>query len=249
MNILIVLFWAALGSVISLIGGLILLRAKKFRSKVMNLALPFGAGALLAAAFFDLLPEALQGQNIHLILYAVLAGFLGFFLLERSATWFHQHHEHAANRDKTHGKLIITGNILHNAIDGVALGAAFLVDIPTGVITTLAIASHEIPKEIAEFGLLLAKGYSARKTLAMNIAAALATITTTVGTFIIGKTEPIPLAPLLGVTAGFFIYIAASDIIPDIHEQPKRLANIQSMMLLLGIAIVAAAILVAEHSI
>lgn len=248
MNILIVLFWASLGSVISLLGGLVLLRSKRLRSKVMILALPFGAGALLAAAFFDLLPEALTGQNIRMILYAVLAGFIGFFLLERSASWFHQHHEHPVDRDKTHGKLIITGNILHNAIDGVALGAAFLVDIPTGVITTIAIAAHEIPKEIAEFGLLLAKGYSAKKTLAMNIAAALATLVMTVGVFALGKSEPFPVAPLLGVTAGFFIYIAASDIIPAIHEQPKRLANIQAMMLLLGIAIVATAILLAEHS-
>ncbi|HEX4662083.1 MAG TPA: ZIP family metal transporter, partial [Candidatus Saccharimonadales bacterium] len=189
----------------------------------------------------------LAGQDVKYILYFVLTGFIGFFIFERSATWFHQHHEHPQNRDKTHGKLIITGNILHNAIDGVALGAAFLVDIPTGVITTIAIAAHEIPKEIAEFGLLLAKGYSNRKTLAMNIAAALATLITTIGVFILGKSEPVPVAPLLGLTAGFFIYIAASDIIPDIHEQPKRLANIQTVMLLLGIMIVGAAILLAAH--
>jgi len=242
---LIVLFWASIGSLVSLSGGLYLLRAKRVRQVVLMLALPFGAGALLAAAFFDLLPEALSTNNVQLIMLMTLVGFVTFFIFERSASWFHQHHEH--DRNRTQGRLIITGNILHNAIDGVALGAAFLADIPTGIVTTLAIAAHEVPKEIAEFGMLLAKGYSNRKTLGMNIAAAIATLVTTLGVYIFGRSASIPVESLLALTAGFFIYVAASDIIPDIHEQPRRLANTQSVMLLAGIVIVAGAVLAARQ--
>jgi zinc and cadmium transporter len=228
------------GSLISLLGGVLLLRAKKHRELAILLTLPFGAGALLAAAFFDLLPEALELGDVRSLLLWTLGGFTFFFVLERCASWFHHHHEH----DDVHAKnaqqrrLILAGDIMHNAIDGLAIGAAFLVSIPTGVITTLAVSAHEIPKELGTFALLLSRGWKDGVVLLANIATALATIAAALLIYFLGTDIHLPIGPLLAVTAGFFIYVAASDIIPDIHEQPQKTGTIQAAMLVGGIVIV-----------
>lgn len=229
-----------LGSALSFIGGLLLLRAKKHRELAILLTLPFGAGALLAAAFFDLLPEAFELGEPRELLMWTLGGFTLFFVLERCATWFHHHHEHDANQHQNvqQRRLIIIGDIMHNAIDGLAIGAAFLVSIPTGIITALAVSAHEIPKELGTFALLLSRGWTNKTVLLANLATAFATIVTALIVFFLGSDAHIPVGPFLALTAGFFIYVAASDIIPDIHEQPRRMGTIQAAMLVGGIAIV-----------
>jgi zinc and cadmium transporter len=228
------------GSALSFIGGLLLLRAKKYRELAILLTLPFGAGALLAAAFFDLLPEAFElGEPADLLMWT-LGGFTLFFVLERCATWFHHHHEHEAkaHQNVQQRRLIIIGDVMHNAIDGLAIGTAFLVSIPTGIITALAVSAHEIPKELGTFALLLSRGWKNKTVLLANVATALATICTALLVFFLGTDAHIPIGPLLALTAGFFIYVAASDIIPDIHEQPRRMGTIQAAMLVGGIVIV-----------
>ncbi|MEO7904449.1 MAG: ZIP family metal transporter [Candidatus Saccharimonadales bacterium] len=230
------------GSGISLLGGALLLRAKKRRKLAILLTLPFGAGALLAAAFFDLLPEAFElGEPRTLLLWA-LAGFTLFFVLERTASWFHNHHDHddGQHDDKNvqQRRMILVGDIMHNAIDGVAIGAAFLVSIPTGFVTALAVGAHEIPKEMGTFALLLSRGWHGKKVVVANVATGIATLITGLVVYYLGTDFHLPIGPLLAMTAGFFIYIAASDIIPDIHEQPRRMGTIQAAMLVLGIVLV-----------
>jgi zinc and cadmium transporter len=229
-----------IGSVISLAGGALLLRFKKRRQAALLLTMPFGAGALLAAAFFDLLPESFDLANARTMLLYCLGGFTFFFVLERCASWFHHHHEH----DASHGHnarqrwLIILGDMTHNAIDGVAIGAAFLVSVPLGVITALAVSAHEIPKELGTFALLLDRGWKDRTVVLANIATAIATIIAAVVVFSLGKDISELVAPLLALTAGFFIYVAASDIIPDIHEQSQKVGTIQAAMLVVGVVLV-----------
>lgn len=235
------------GSLISLVGGILLLRVKKRRNLALLLALPFAAGALLAAAFLDLLPEALEMHDAHEILIWTLIGFTAFFLLERLSTWFHSHHDHHdLDRKHTHKSsqrtLIVLGDVAHNAIDGLAIGAAFLVSIPTGIITTIAVAAHEIPKELGTFAFLLSRGWRGRVVILANLLTAIATIIAAVIVYSVGSVADSFVAPLIAATAGFFIYVAASDIIPDIHEQPKRIGTIQAGMLVLGIAVVAIAV-------
>lgn len=228
-----------IGSSISLLGGSLIFTTKKRRRQAILLAMPFGAGALLAAAFFDLLPEAFElGKPQELLLWT-LAGFLFFFVLERSASWFHHHHEHdSESKNAQQRRLIVIGDLLHNAIDGIAIGAAFLVSPATGFITTLAVGAHEIPKELGTFALLLSRGWKDKMVILANIATAVATLVTAIVVFLLGSGEQLPVAPLLAITAGFFIYIAASDIIPDIHEQPHRQGTIQAFMLVMGIVLV-----------
>jgi len=229
------------GSALSLLGGLALLRAKKRRDLAILLTLPFGAGALLAAAFFDLLPEAFHLGSPRTLLLWTLAGFILFFVLERCASWFHHHHEHddsKLHQNQQQRRLIVIGDIMHNAIDGLAIGAAFSVSIPTGIITTLAVSAHEIPKELGTFALLLSRGWKDKTVLLANVATAAATLATALVVFYLGTDVHLPIGPLLAMTAGFFIYVAASDIIPDIHEQPRRTGTIQAAMLVGGIIIV-----------
>ena len=167
-----------------------------------------------------------------------LIGFLVFFVMERFLRWFHHHHEHEAKGDQSNRSLIIIGDTLHNFIDGLAIGAAFLVSIPTGIITTLAVSAHEIPKELGTFALLLDRGWKDKTVVLANIATAIATIIAAVIVFNLGKDISELVAPLLAMTAGFFIYVAASDIIPDIHEQPQKVGTIQAMMLVIGVILV-----------
>ncbi len=250
MDILFVLFWALIGSVVSLIGGLLLIKSNSKRENFVRYALPFGAGAMLATAFLVVLPEALhdQAEPISMLLWT-LGGFLGFFILERLIGWFHHHHhdEVSGVRDKTHSYLVIIGDTLHNAIDGVALGAAFLVSPITGISTAIAVAAHEIPQEIGDFGVLLAKGMKARKVLLVNLASALMTVLAAMTVYIVGGATGLDTAPLMAIAAGMFIYIAAADIIPDIHERPHKEGRIQSLMLLIGVIAIGAVTFALPH--
>jgi len=239
------------GSLLSLIGGLYLLYGKKGVRTLQRVAVPFAAGALLAAAFLDLLPEAIEHDSANSVLMLALIGLVVFFVLERSLNWFHHHHDD----DEAHGKvgrrnisLIVIGDTVHNFIDGLAIGAAFLVDPAIGLVTTTAIAAHEIPQELGDFGLMLAKGASRRTVLLANLLSAFATVIGAALIYGFGDSLTIPESALLALTAGFFIYIAASDIIPTIHAEPKRRwANIQTAVLIGGIILVGAAANVAHQ--
>lgn len=229
------------GSSISLAGGSLIFTTKKRRDRAILLAMPFGAGALLAAAFFDLLPEAFELGDPRTLLLWVLGGFLAFFILERSATWFHHHHEHGEHaKNASQRGLIVFGDLMHNAIDGIAIGAAFLVNPVLGFITTIAVSAHEIPKELGTFALLLSRGWRDKTVLLANVATAVATIVAASVVYLLGSDEKLPVDILLALTAGFFLYVAASDIIPDIHEQPKRTGMIQAAALLVGVVMVGA---------
>lgn len=228
------------GSSISLLGGALIFTTRKRRDKAILLAMPFGAGALLAAAFLDLLPEAFELGDPRQLLLWTLGGFLTFFILERSASWFHAHHEHdeISRKNVSQRWLIIFGDLVHNAIDGIAIGAAFLANPALGVITTIAVSAHEIPKELGTFALLLSRGWKDRTVLLANVMTAVATLVAAISVYALGSQEQLPIDVLLAVTAGFFLYIAASDIIPDIHEQSHRVGMIQALTLMLGLIVV-----------
>jgi len=233
------------GSLFSLVGGLLLLSNRIAVQRVQRIAVPFAAGALLAAAFLDLLPEALEHGATREVMVWALGGFLLFFVLERFLGWFHHHHAHEAKtpalkrRARSIRSLIVVGDTLHNAIDGMVIGAAFLADPTIGIITTIAIAAHEIPQEIGDFGVLLSLGMRRRTVLLVNISSALITVVMAALVFGLGTSlagiEPI----LLALAVGMFVYIAASDLVPSIHEEPStRVANYQTIILLVGIVFV-----------
>ncbi len=243
MGDLLILFIAVgAGSLLSLLGGIYLLYGKWGTQKIQRIAVPFAAGALLAAAFLDLLPEAIEASSAANVGVVVLLGFVGFFVLERSLGWFHHHHEdEAGGNRKSTLSLIVIGDTTHNFIDGLAIGAAFLVSPAIGIVTTIAIAAHELPQEIGDFGLMSAKGMKRKKILWVNIISSIATLIGAVLVYSLGDVFTGSIGILLAVTAGFFIYIAASDIVPTIHAEPERtVANMQTLVLIFGIVFVGA---------
>ena len=242
-----VILFAFLGGVISLVGGLLLLSNKKLAKALEAYGMPFAAGALLAAVFLDLLTDGIEEAPAGTVLTATMVGIFIFFFAERFLRWFHHHHQHGSPDPSV--SLIVAGDTIHNALDGIAIAAAFLVSVPTGIVTTIAVAAHEIPQEIGDFGLLLSKGVRRSKVLLINVVSALATVVTAIITFQLGSNTELPLGVLLGISAGFLLYIALSDIIPTIHEKStnKRLFELQPFLMILGAALVALAIQIAHH--
>lgn len=173
-----ILVFTFLGSILSLIGGVILLYKEKFAVKSSHFLASFAAGALLGVAFLDLLPEASEhaeelGLEVNVFLWTLI-GLLAFFLLERFIHWFHHHHEHTQKHIKqTTVPLVIIGDGVHNFIDGVAIAATFMVSIPLGIVTAIAVAAHEIPQEIGDFGILLHRGLKRGKRYYFGILSAL----------------------------------------------------------------------------
>ncbi len=243
-----ILVFTFIGSVLSLIGGITLLFKEKLALKYSHFLAAFAAGTLLGTVFFDLFPEAVReaehlagedGSKINVFAYMLL-GILGFFLLERFIHWFHHHqHEYPDEKVKPTVPLIIVGDSVHNFIDGVVIAVTFLVSIPLGIVTTLAVAAHEIPQEIGDFGILLHKGLKRKKILLLNILSALTAMTGAVIAYLLGEGIEPSLPILLAITAGFFIYIAASDLIPEIHHENRTgFAVIETMLLFLGVGTV-----------
>lgn len=247
-DILYVILFSLIGGVISLTGGIILFSGKKQSTKLADYATPFAAGALLAAAFLELLTEAIHEGEPEVVLRYVLVGMLSFFILESTLVWFHHHHDHKDKHVDPAVPMIIVGDTVHNFIDGIAIAAAFLINVPTGIVTTMAIAAHEIPTEIGDMGLLLSKGYTRKKVFIINILSALATTVAAVLFYYIGNANVNLIAGLAALTAGFFIYIAASDIIPTIHdEKNKRTLRIKTILLVVGVLIVGSATSIAHR--
>lgn len=231
------------GGLLSLAGGLALLSNKRSAKKLAALAVPFAAGALLGAAFFELLPEAFSSGEAQGISMWVLSGIVAFFLLEYFIHWFHHEHNHTDAHQKSTALLVIIGDTIHNLIDGIAVGAAFLISPATGIVAAVAVASHEIPQEIGDFGLLLKYGYRRKKVILINIFSALAATVGAITTFWVGSQAQLPVNELLAITGGLFIYIASSDLIPAIHHDTRgNKAKISAALLLVsGLFVVYAA--------
>ncbi len=238
-----ILLFTFLGSIGALIGGLILLSKEKLALKISHFLASFAAGVLLGAAFFDLLPEAAhEGEELGINVFSwALIGIIVFFLIERSIHWFHHHeefHEHK-KESKSTIPLIIIGDTVHNFVDGIVIAATFMISAPLGIVTALSVAAHEIPQEIGDFGLLLHKGLSRKKIILVNVLSASVAILGALLTYFLGNVLEPYLPILLALTAGFFIYIASSDLIPEIHyEKRKGFALIESILLLAGVLVI-----------
>lgn len=235
-----ILLFTFIGSVVSLIGGILLLANKKFALGISHYLSSFAAGALLGTVFFDLLPEAgKEAGDIDIYLWALI-GILAFFLLERFIHWFHHSDEKIEKKSKQSVVALVTvGDSVHNFIDGVAIAASFLISTPLGIITALAVAAHEIPQEIGDFGILLHKGLSRARVLWLNVLSSLTAMLGAILTFALGDKihNILPIFP--AITAGFFIYIAASDLIPEIHnEEKKEKALVETICLIVGVVVI-----------
>jgi zinc and cadmium transporter len=224
------------------------------RASWVSTLVSYAIGALLGAAFLNVIPEAFSKGDTRAAASGILGGIFGFFILEKLLIWRHCHTEnceahdpHDAGRAGAHdhgrsGALIMTGDTIHNFIDGVLIAAAFLESTQLGIVTALAIVAHEIPQEIGDFVILLHSGYSRARALALNMLSSLATIAGGLlgyfGLQHFRQWEP----ALLGVVAASMIYIAVADLIPGLHRKPQlRDTALQALLIALGIGTIAGA--------
>lgn len=242
-----ILLFTFIGSIGTLIGGLILLSKEKVVLKISHFLASFAAGILLGTAFFDLLPEAVhEGEEAGIDIFPwALFGIILFFLVERFIHWFHHHEEF--HKDEKESKstlpLIIFGDTMHNFIDGVVIAATFMASVPLGIATAISVFAHEIPQEIGDFGLMLHKGLKPTKIILVNLLSAAVAFIGAIMTYLLGNVLEPYIPMLLAVTAGFFIYIASSDLIPEIHnEKRKGFAFVESTLLIIGVIIMAVSV-------
>lgn len=206
-------------SLLSFVGASILFLRETLLNKILLILVAFSAGALIGGAFLHLLPEAIEESGLRLSLFLYLIfGFCVFFILENFIHW---HHHHAKEHPKImpFSYLVLISDAVHNFIDGLIIAASFAVALPIGVVTTLAVALHEIPQEIGDFGILVYGGFKKVKALFLNFLSAITIVFGGIVGFLLFDKIGESIVFLLPFAAGSFIYIAASDLIPEIKKQ------------------------------
>ncbi len=217
-----VLFWilasTTVVSLISLIGILTLAIKENLLQKILFCLVGFSAGALLGGAFLHILPEALARISSTTVFSLLILGIIVFFMLER---YLHWRHCHEGNACKIHAfsYLSLFGGGLHNFFDGAMIAAAFLVSLRLGAVTTFAIILHEIPHELGGFAVLVHGGFSRKKALFFNFLSALTAILGALFGYFLNSCIQGFSDLILSFTAGGFIYIATSDLIPELHKE------------------------------
>lgn len=224
-------------SLVSLIGVFSLSIKEEVLKKYINFFISLAIGALLGDAFLHIIPEAFNsslGESLTSLL--IIGGILIFFIIEKFIHW--HHHGEDKNEDHIHpvGKLVIFTDGFHNMVDGIMIGASFLVSIPVGIATTIAIILHEIPQEIGDFAVLIHSGYTKKRALLFNFLSALASIVGVIIVFIFGSVVENSVIWFIPIAAGGFIYIAVADLIPELHKTTKvRHSIAQLIIILIGI--------------
>lgn len=237
------------GALSVLCAGLLALNERMQR--YIGAMVSYAIGALLGAAFLDVLPEAIeQSKNIAQLSATVLAGILLFFILEKLVLWRHCHHEHCeahelieSDHGHDHGRsglMIMVGDTFHNFVDGVIIAATFLTDTHLGVVTALAIIAHEIPQEVGDFAILLHSGYSKLKALKFNLISSFASVAGGVLGYYTLQTMQSWIPTLLGLAAASMLYVAVADLIPGLHKRAQLRDTVQQVtLILLGVGTVA----------
>jgi len=215
------------------------------RAAWISMLVSYAIGALLGAAFLEVIPHAFEHADPHTAAGAILGGILIFFVLEKFLLWRHSHghdeHTHAHDHGRS-GALIVVGDTIHNFLDGILIAAAFLQDRQLGIVTALAIVAHEIPQEVGDFVILLNSGYSRAKAFCLNILSSGAMLVGgLLGYFALQVLQGwTPM--LLGIVAASMIYVAVADLIPGLHKRPELRATLsQTVLIALGIGSIALA--------
>lgn len=209
---------------------------KSLLSKILLFLVSFSAGALIGGAFLHLLPEAVEKINSDFLFFIALSAFVAFFLIEKTFCWRHCHDGDC--KVHTFGYMNLLGDGIHNFIDGLVIAATFLIDIKLGIVTTLAVALHEIPQEIGDFGVLIYAGFRRKSALIVNYLVALSVVLGGIVGFFAAPFLETAVPYLLPFAAGGFIYIAASDLMPEIRkERGKQRSAVSLIVFILGVAL------------
>jgi zinc and cadmium transporter len=241
-------------SAISFIGVLFLAFNRILLEKTLLFLVSFAAGGLLGGAFFHLLPEAMENSDSDWqIPLSILSGILAFFVLEKFIHWRHCHEcypeENPVHRHpRPFAYISLIGDGLHNLIDGMVIAGSFLVSLPLGIATTLAVIFHEIPQEIGDFGVLVRAGFSRLKALLFNFLSGMTAIIGAVFVLTVGSKIGDISSLIIPFTAGGFIYLACADLIPELHKEAGLKKSFgQLMFFILGVGAMALLLLIEQH--
>ena len=228
---------AILIALFSLVGLFTFYLKHETMKKYLWVLIALASGTLLSASFFHLIPETFHEAGEAAGLY-ILAGVLLSYIIESGLHWHHCRGTCKEVKVKPMGYLILIGDGLHNFIDGIVLGAAYMADFNLGLITTVAIIAHEIPQELSDFGILLKSGMNRTKALITNFIVACTVILGGLTAYFFATNET-TFIPLIGIAAGNFIYLALSDLVPELHEHNSTKRTLMKFaVMLLGIAII-----------
>ncbi|MDP2676779.1 MAG: ZIP family metal transporter [bacterium] len=230
-------------SFISLVGLAALSINGQRLKKIIFLLVALAIGALLGDAFIHLIPEAIEESgHSPLIPLLIIVGIVFFFIFEKLLGWHHHHHEKPAACIDCQdilpvGRLVLFSDGLHNLVDGIIIGASYLVSIEIGIATTIAVILHEIPQEIGDFGILIHAGYTKIKALWFNFLSALLAIGGVLLVILFGENIESMIPFILALAAGNFIYIATADLIPELHkEHGARQSGLEIIFIIAGAA-------------
>lgn len=226
-------------SLISFIGVVTLSMNAERLKQILIYLVSLSAGALFGDAFIHLLPEIVEETGWELTTsLSVMGGILTFFVLEKILHWHHYHLPHTKEQIHPFAVMNLIGDGVHNFIDGLIIGASYLVSIPVGIATTIAVGVHEIPQEIGDFGVLLHGGFSKGKAVFYNFLSALLAFLGAVVSLVLSTVVGNVTTYLIPFAAGGFIYIAGSDLIPELHKEVKvKKSLIQFIAFILGILV------------
>ena len=223
-------------SLISFIGALALVLKRDLLNKSIFIFVSLAVGALLGDVFIHIIPEAYEKMNdTTIISFLLIGGILIFFILEKFIHWHHHTLEHAEEHHHQMGKMILFGDGVHNFIDGLIIASSYMVSLEVGMATTIAVVLHEIPQEIGNFGVLIHAGYKAKKALWYNFLSALTAVIGAIVALILGSVAEDFAVILLPITAGGFIYIALSDLIPELHKNHSEQSLVQVIAIMVGV--------------
>ena len=223
-------------SLISLVGVLILAIGKNISKKQLMYLVSFSVGGLLGGAFFHLLPESLAKHDTEIVSILILSGIFTSFLIEMILSWRHCHIPTSKDHPHTFVYMNLIGDGVHNFIDGLVVGGAFLVDMELGVATSLAIIMHEIPQEIGDYGVLLYGGMEPRRALILNLCSGVTAIFGTLVSLCLSGYVEALTGFLLPFAVGNFLYIAGSDLVPELKDE-KDLSEsfVQLFLMVVGV--------------
>ncbi|MEO8485536.1 MAG: ZIP family metal transporter [Betaproteobacteria bacterium] len=244
---------ALVGGVLStVIAGFTLALDPKWIPRLVS----FAIGALLGAVFLEIVPHALEAGDAHGVMVVMLAGLLGFFVLEKLVIWRHSHghdqhvdareeseHDHALHGidEGRSGLMILIGNSVHSFCDGIVIAAAFLAGDALGYAATLAIVAHALPQQVGDFAVLVNSGYTRRRAFTVNVTTGLATLAGALVAYfaLAGMTQALPI--VLALAGASLLYVAVADLIPSLHRRSEPLQTVgQSLLIAAGVGVIAA---------
>ncbi len=245
MTLFYILLITTVGSLVSLIGSFFLSRKKTWPKKFLLQMTAFSSGILLATSLLHLAPEAAESLSIQTVFTTIFISIVVFFVLERLVLWHHHHEDtHDCCGPRPSAWFVTFGDTLHNFLDGVLITGAYLVDPRLGLITAFAVAAHEIPQEIADFSIMVAGGMKRKQALLLNTVSAFAAVVGAVSAYYFINSIEWLIPYVVAFSAGMFLYVALSDLIPELHSHDlgeKQKWN-QLALFFVGVSVIASLI-------